>query len=117
MSERLGLVQLAPRENRYLGMAGFGEPRPFGEDTACIVDAEVQRIISECHEQAKELLVAHRPALDALVQALLARETLDEREILDTTGLPAAPPLANRPSAPPKTHRADATQANRRSAA
>jgi len=117
MSERLGMVQLAPRENPYLGMAGFGEPRPFGEDTARVVDAEVQRIIHECHEQAKKLLVAHRPALEALVQALLARETLDEREILETTGLPAAPPLANRPSAPPKTHRADSAQANRRSAA
>jgi cell division protease FtsH len=102
MSDRLGMVQLAPRENPYLGIAaGFGAARPFGEETARVIDAEVHRIIHECHEQAKKLLVAHRPALEALVQALLARETLDEREILETTGLPAAPPLESRPSLPP----------------
>lgn len=96
MSDKLGMVQLAPRENRYLG-GGFGEARPFGEDTARLVDAEVQRIIGECHETAKRLLVEHRRALDALVAALLERETLGEQEILEVTGLSAAPQLENRP--------------------
>ena len=36
-------------------------------------------------------------ALDALVEALLAHETLDEREILQATGLPPAPKLETRP--------------------
>jgi hypothetical protein len=31
---------------------------------------------------------------DALVEALLERETLDEQEILEVTGLPPAPPLS-----------------------
>jgi cell division protease FtsH len=34
-----------------------------------------------------------RRALDALVNALLERETLGELEILETTGLPPAPAL------------------------
>ena len=50
----------------------------------------MQRIIDECHRQAKDLLTAHRAQLDALVQALLARETLDQAEIHEVTGL--APP-------------------------
>ena len=35
----------------------------------------------------------HRKQLDALAQALLSRETLNELEILEVTGLPPAPAL------------------------
>jgi len=94
MSERVGLVQLAPRENPYLGSVnGYPGAKPFSEETAEAIDAEVLKIINECHEQAKRLLLAHRKQLDALVEALLSRETLNEQEILSVTGLPPAPPL------------------------
>ena len=36
---------------------------------------------------------AHRKPLDTLVEALLSRETLNEQEILEVTGLPPAPAL------------------------
>jgi cell division protease FtsH len=97
MSEKLGMVQLAPRENPYLGGMGYGATKPISEETARVIDEEVQRIISDSHEQAKVLLNEHRRQLDALVEALLAHETLNEQEILDATGLPRAPELANRP--------------------
>jgi cell division protease FtsH len=98
MSEKIGLVQLAPRGNPYLsgGPASFVGAKPFSEETARLIDAEVHAIISQSYDQAKSLLMKHRKALDALVQALLARETLDEEEILEVTGLPAAPALVNR---------------------
>jgi cell division protease FtsH len=97
MSDRLGMVQLAPPENPFLeAPAGFGGgEKPFGERTAELIDSEVQRIIQECHDEAKALLQAHRQRLDALVAALLERETLDQEEILRVTGLPPAPPLQN----------------------
>ena len=41
----------------------------------------------------ERLLALHRKELDALAQALVARETLNEQEILEATGLPPAPPL------------------------
>src|SRR5688572_8340121 len=94
MSERLGLVQLAPRENPYLAsLDGYEGPKTFSEETARVIDAEVQRIIEESHDQALRLLNEHRRELDALAEALLARETLDEQEILKVTGLPPAPAL------------------------
>jgi cell division protease FtsH len=96
MSDRLGMVQLVSRQNPYLGGA-LGGDKPFSEETARIVDAEVSRIISECHADAVRLLREHRRALDALVQALLQRDTLGEQEILDATGLPPAPGLETRP--------------------
>ena len=57
MSERLGMVQLAPRENPYLGGGGaFVGERPFSERTAEAIDAEVMKIIHDCHEEARHLL-------------------------------------------------------------
>ncbi len=98
MSDALGMVQLAPRPNPYLGgLAAFGGEKNISEETARLVDTEVHRIINECHEEAKRLLGVQRKALDALVQALLARETLGEDEILEVTGLPPAPALESGP--------------------
>ena len=95
MSDRLGLVQLAPRENPYLSGPSGGYPgaKPFSEDTAEAIDEEVRKIIGESHDEAKRLLTAHRKQLDALAAALVARETLNEQEVLEVTGLPPAPAL------------------------
>lgn len=98
MSEAIGMVQLAPRQNAYLGTGGgFGGEKPFSEETAKLIDDEVHRIIRECHELALRLLREHRASLDGLVRALLQKETLSEQEILDATGLPPAPELQSRP--------------------
>lgn len=94
MSDRLGMVQLSPRENPFLGNpGGYAGSKPFSEETARVIDAEVLRIIGECHEEAKRLLRVHRRQLDALAAALVERETLDEKEILAVTGLCPAPAL------------------------
>jgi cell division protease FtsH len=53
----------------------------------------VRKIIGESHDEAKRLLIVHRKQLDALADALLSRETLNEQEILEVTGLPPAPAL------------------------
>ena len=95
MSDRLGMVRLAGRENPYLvGLDGDNEaPASLSEETSRTIDAEVRRIIAESHGEATRLLTTHRRELDALAEALLARETLDEQEILEVTGLPPAPAL------------------------
>jgi len=98
MSERIGMVELAPRDNPYLtGGGAFAGAKPFSEETARIIDAEVHRIIGESHAEAKRLLTENRAKLDALAQALLERETLNEEEILAVTGLRPAPPLDGAP--------------------
>jgi cell division protease FtsH len=98
MSDRIGMVKLAPRENPYLNaMDGMDGRRNFSEETARAIDEEVARIISESRDEALRHLSAHREALDALAAALLDRETLDEQEILAVTGLTRAPGLEARP--------------------
>ena len=97
MSDTLGMVQLAPRENPFLGtIVGHDGTHPISEETARAVDEEVRRIIGESHAEAHRLLTDHRRELDALAQALLARETLDEQEVLAVTGLRRAQTLETR---------------------
>ncbi len=95
MSEKLGMIQLAPKQNPYLqaGNNSYSGGKPFSEKTAEMIDAEVLSIINDSYKEAIHLLETHRESLDKLVKALLERETLDEHEILEVTGLPAAPPL------------------------
>jgi cell division protease FtsH len=100
MSEKLGMVQLAERQNPYLaGVGGFTDSKAFSEETARVVDAEIHRIITECYDEAQRRLSEHRPQLDALASALLERETLDEQEILDVTGLTPVPQTESRAAA------------------
>ena len=94
MSERIGMVQLAPRDNPYLaGHEAYMGSKPFSEQTAETIDEEVRRIIGESHQDALRLLGQHRKSLNALAKALLDRETLNEGEILEVTGLTRAPPV------------------------
>ena len=64
-----------------------GAWRPYSEETARLIDAEVRRVLDESYVDALRLLRQQRPELDALASALLEHETLDEQEILQVTGL------------------------------
>ena len=108
MSEKLGMVQLAPRQNNWVGPAALPGPSPTAKRRPRLIDMEVARIMQECHEEAKRLLGEHRVELDALVAALMSGESLDEKEILEATGLPPAPPLPDRPKMPDRTAKGSA---------
>jgi cell division protease FtsH len=92
MSEKLGPVTLAPRDDPFLRNDPFGGlSKPYSEATAKTVDDEVEHILQECYAEGVRLLREHRDALDRLAKALLEHETLDEQEILRVTQLPPAP--------------------------
>ena len=57
------------------------------ESTQELIDTEVRRIVDECYEQAIITLKEHRPQLDALAQALLQKETLEEIEAYAIAGI------------------------------
>jgi cell division protease FtsH len=61
--------------------------RNYSDQTAQLIDSEIKRIVDECLAQACDLLRKHRSRLDALTQALLRDESLDEREVLRVVGL------------------------------
>jgi cell division protease FtsH len=60
-------------------------------ETQELVDAEVRRIVEECYTTAISTLQEQRQKLDALVGALLERETLEEDEAYRIAGIPRRP--------------------------
>jgi cell division protease FtsH len=75
---------------------GLGLTRPYSEATAREVDTEVRRIADECLAEAARLLTEHRSQLEALTQALLKDDSLDEQEILTVTVLQPVAATVNR---------------------
>jgi len=59
-----------------------GHERVYSEVTAERLDAEVERLITQAHQQARSVLTEHRDALDRLAQALLQEEVLERDQVL-----------------------------------
>lgn len=82
MSERVGRLTAIPSD----GQGPYG--LTAAPSTLDAVDHEMRRIVDECYEEACRLLAEHRPKLDALAEALLAAETLDEHAAYEAAGIP-----------------------------
>ena len=77
MSEKLGLATLeGPRRASFL-MVPTESRQEYSEETARLIDAEVKQILSEAHTKARDILLAHRAALEELAQLLLKKEVVD----------------------------------------
>ena len=85
MSEKLGPLNFMAAGDG--GLPPSLQRQPYSDATAELIDAEVRRIVEECHAEADRLLALHRDKLVTLATALLEAESLNEREILEITGL------------------------------
>ncbi|MGW3323278.1 ATP-dependent zinc metalloprotease FtsH [Streptomyces virginiae] len=81
MSERIGRLTAIPSD----GQGPYG--LSAAPATLDAVDHEMRRIVDECYLEACRLLREHRPQLDALAEALLANETLDETAAYAAAGI------------------------------
>jgi cell division protease FtsH len=108
MSDKVGLIYVARGGDDFLGEGVFMPEmgREVSEELAALVDEETRRIIDECYTSAQETLKRDQHRLHALAEALLKQESLDEKEILEVTGL-SKRPNAEALMEPPD--RADAT--------
>jgi cell division protease FtsH len=84
MSEKVGFVTVTPQAGQSLLLPGA---EPVSEATQELVDAEVRRIVEREHEATRALLSESRERLDALADALLERETLDEVDAYAAAGI------------------------------
>ncbi|NAZ82714.1 ATP-dependent zinc metalloprotease FtsH [Kineococcus sp. R8] len=95
MSERVGAIKLGSSGGEVFLGRDMGHERDYSEGVAGIVDEEVRRLIEAAHDEAWEVLVEHRPVLDALVVALLEKETLNQAELAEIFR-----PVVKRPQRP-----------------
>jgi cell division protease FtsH len=81
MTEAIGAIKLGADSSQPFMGRDFGHQRDYSENVASVVDAEIRKLIENAHQEAYELLVENRSTLDAMVLALLEKETLDKEEI------------------------------------
>jgi cell division protease FtsH len=81
MTERLGAIRYGKEQNEVFLGRDMGHIRDYSEEVAAAIDEEVRGLIETAHQEAYDVLVANRDVLDAMVLALLERETLDKAEI------------------------------------
>jgi cell division protease FtsH len=85
MSQKVGFLAVAPREGVSPLLPGA---EPVSEATKELIDAEVRRIVDDELEYVRRLLTENRERLDALAEALLEQETLDELDAYAAAGIP-----------------------------
>lgn len=86
MSEVIGPVAFRQgEEHPFLGKE-MHEQRNFSEETARIIDQEVQRFLTAGSDRATEMLTEHRDKLDQISQALLKEESLGKAQLIELIG-------------------------------
>jgi cell division protease FtsH len=83
LSPLLGPIGYGSDQPSYLSGPPFGQERPYAEGTQQVIDQEVSRLLSEAEDKARRLLSDNRDALDAVIAALLEKETISGEELTD----------------------------------
>jgi cell division protease FtsH len=78
---RLGPMQFGRNQGQVFLGRDIGHERNYSDQIAYEIDQEMQRIINECYERCKELLIKHRDQLELVATTLLRVETLDAEQI------------------------------------
>lgn len=56
--------------------------RPYSEETAKLIDEEVESLIREAAKRAEQVISANKKHLEILKKALLEKETLEDKEVI-----------------------------------
>lgn len=77
MSDKVGPMAWHNNQQVFLGEDLMTSGREYSDDTARLVDEEINTILRQQEERAVEILTTHRRGLDLVAQALLDEETID----------------------------------------
>ena len=87
MSEKIGLIAYGNDDDEVFIGRDLAHTRGYSEEVAREIDAEISRIISECHEKAESIIREHIGVLHSCASLLLEKEKVhrEEFEALFTT--------------------------------
>ena len=80
MSDRIGPMAWGSQGAVFLG-EDLVHTRDYSDETARVIDEEVERILRDEENRARKVLGEYRAGLEAVARALLERETLDGDEV------------------------------------
>jgi cell division protease FtsH len=80
MSDRVGPMAWGSQGAVFLG-EDLMHTRDYSDETARVIDEEVERILREQEDRCRGVLSENRNGLDLVARALLAKETIDGEEV------------------------------------
>ncbi|MBP5627455.1 ATP-dependent zinc metalloprotease FtsH [bacterium] len=83
MSDKLSPRVYGQREETLFLGREVSRQVDYSDETANLIDSEINAFISRAKSEAKQILSEHREALDKLAEALLKYETLEGSEVKD----------------------------------
>jgi cell division protease FtsH len=94
MSDAMGVVSYDGHRRQTFIENPFAQERGnYAEETALKIDTEIKRILTEAHEQARQILRDHRDVLDRLSARLLEKEVIEADELKAIMGVPSTVPV------------------------
>ncbi len=81
MSDKLGPLQFGQVQSQVFLGRDLNNEQNYSDAIAYDIDLEIQRIIKECYERAKQILTENREKLNLIAETLLEIETLDAEQI------------------------------------
>jgi cell division protease FtsH len=96
----LGPITYGKKEEQIFLGREIAQHQDYSEDTAIKIDQEVQRLITDQYNRARQIILENKDALVRLAEALLERESLDSIQI---RRLVAGLPLDDDDPAPTRT--------------
>jgi len=102
MSDRVGPMAWGSQGQVFLG-DDLMHTRDYSDDTARVIDEEVQRILTDQEDRCRKLLTDHRNALDLIARSLLEHETISGDEVGRLVKVAAAPGSTPAPVEDPTT--------------
>ena len=80
MSKKLGPMVYGQKEELVFLGREISEQRDYSEDVAQQIDQEIQRIVNDAYERAKQILTTYRGELDTVAEQLIETETMTREE-------------------------------------
>ena len=80
MSEKAGMIHYGSDEDEVFIGSDLAHTRSYGENVATVIDSEIKRIVDECYDKAKALIVEHEYVLHKCCDLLLEREKIGQEE-------------------------------------
>lgn len=79
-SSKIGLINYDNDSDEVFIGRDLAHARPYGEDIASQIDAEVKNIIDECYGKARNMISEHKNVLEKCADLLLEKEKVSREE-------------------------------------
>ena len=80
MSEKVGMIDYGSDDDEVFIGRDFGHVRAYSDEVTASIDAAVKRIIDECYEKAKNIILEHRDVLESCTALLIEKEKIGQEE-------------------------------------